>query len=174
MEDQVSEQSNNGSGSAGGVNTGYSAEYVKELRDEAASWRVKFRETEDKFNALNSKIETTTKQSSIQEILNQKEIKGVNPKWIELKDGMTPEVAVDNFLKEYPHLGKVESNPGDNNQHSPRNTRAPQVPNHDNSNIENTQVSELKAIKQDPIARSKLRNQYRMMLAKNSGSTYDM
>lgn len=167
----MSEQNNSGGSTQEGKSTGYSAEYVKELRDEAASWRVKFREVEDKFNSLNAKLDAQSKQTSIQDVLNSKNIKGVNPKWVELKDGMTPEVAVDNFLKEYPHLGKVE-----NDDYKPqppnRNTRTPMIPQNDNSNIENTQISELKAIKQDPIARSKLRNQYRMMLAKNSNSTY--
>ena len=37
-------------------NAGYSAEYVKSLRDEAASWRTKLRETETEVSNLKQTI----------------------------------------------------------------------------------------------------------------------
>lgn len=159
-----------GTQNGNGNSTGYSAEYVKELRDEAANWRTKLREVEDKFNKLSSEIESTKKQSTVQEVLTKKGITGINPRWVEIGEGSTPEAAVDKFLKDYPHLLPKENTftPVKGNNVRPMNTQ------YDNSNVENTNVSELKAIKKDPIARSKLRDQYRSMLAKNSGSGYSI
>lgn len=165
---------NNNSGGTQGNSTGYSADYVKELRDEAAGWRTKLRETEDKLNKLQADIDSKNKQNTIQDVLSKKGMTGINPKWIEIGDGMTPEQAVDKFVKDYPHL--FTQKPSDDftskDTGTPRSNYRPMVPNYDNSNVENTDKSELKAIKKDPIARSKLRDHYRSLLNKSSGGSF--
>lgn len=151
--------------------TGYSSEYVKELRDEAAGWRTKLRDTEDRLNKLTIDIENSKKQSTVSEILSQRGAKGVKPSWIEVEEDGNAETAVDNFLKEYPQFTqKDEFVP---NSQKKNRAAPPMKTQRDNSNIENTEISELSAIKKDPIARAKLRDLYRGLLAQNSSSKYE-
>ena len=56
---------NNGSGNQN-TNNAYSQEYVSSLREEAASWRVKFKETNTKLESLQKEIESTKTQSNLQ------------------------------------------------------------------------------------------------------------
>lgn len=162
------------SGNQGTQNTGYSAEYVKTLRDEAAAWRTKLRETETEIQTLKQTIQKTQIDNTIGKELEKRGLK-INPSWIQIEEGMAPDKAVDKFLKDYPQLagstGDIHASTEQNHTVPPNAGRKPMVPNSQNTNIENTAKSELSAIKKDPVAREKLRGLYRGLLAQNSGSS---
>lgn len=148
-------------------NTGYSAEYVKTLRDEAASWRTKLRDTEAKVTELETSIYESKTTNSISQELTSRNIK-VDPKWITLEENQAPKDAVDKFLKEYPQF--VAKEKGDfTPDPKPAPGRKPMQTAKPNTNVENTNVSDLEAIKTDPIARAKLRDHYRALLARDAG-----
>lgn len=148
------------------TSTGYSSEYIKNLRDEAATWRTKLRETEAKVQELESTIKGERVANTVGKELEKRGIK-CDPSWVKMEEGVTPEKAVDKFLKDYPQLAQVAEVPilPKNKNLRPMGTNLP------DSNIENTAKSELDAIRKDPIAREKLRDLYRGLLAKSSGSS---
>jgi len=150
--------------------TGYSAEYVRSLRDEAATWRTKLRETEAKLTTLEETVKEQIRNSTVSAELAKRNLK-IDPSWIKLEDKQEVKDAVDKFLKDYPQFGTTETN--DNNiQTKPKPVgKTPMAPNLPNSNIENTDVSELGAIKADPVARAKLRQLYRGLLAQSARSS---
>ena len=145
--------------------TGYSAEYIKNLRDEAATWRLKLRESEVKVTELETTIKGERVANTVGRELEKRGLK-CNPSWVKLEDGVTPEKAVDKFLKDYPQWAQSAEVPILPNRN--KNLR-PMGANLPDSNIENTAKSELDAIRKDPIAREKLRSLYRGLLAKSSG-----
>lgn len=140
----------------------YSSEYVKSLRDEAASWRTKLRELETKYTELETKVKADYTANTIGKELEKRGVKA-DPTWVKVEEGQSPEQAVDKFLKDYPHLQSTSDN-----SFVPKPTKKPMRPNTANSNIENTAVSELDAIKKDPIARNKVRDLYRGLLAQSA------
>jgi hypothetical protein len=159
---------NQGTGDQGtkDQSTGYSAEYIKNLRDEAATWRTKLRETEAKVAELTATINGERIANTVGKELEKRGIK-CDPSWVKMEEGQTPEKAVDKFLKDYPQLAQVAEVPI-----IPKNKNLrPMGANLPDSNIENTAKSELDAIKKDPIAREKLRNLYRGLLAKSAGAS---
>ena len=146
------------------TSTGYSPEYIKNLRDEAATWRLKLRETEAKVQELTNTINGERVANTVGRELERRGIK-CDPSWVKLEEGVTPEKAVDKFLKDYPQFAQAAEVPI-----LPKNKNLrPMGANMPDSNIENTAKSELDAIKKDPIAREKLRDLYRGLLAKSSG-----
>lgn len=153
--------------------TGYSAEYVKTLRDEAASWRTKLRETEQKVEEVTNKVtelETAATQKTVTDTIateiTSRNLK-IDPSFVKLEENQTPKDAVDKFLKAYPQFGEATNVQPE--QKAPG--KSPMPPKSQNTNIENTAVSELDAIQKDPIARSKLRNLYRGLLAQSAGTS---
>lgn len=146
--------------------TGYSAEYIKNLRDEAATWRTKLRDTEVKVAELTATINGERIANTVGKELEKRGIT-CDPSWVTMEEGQTPEKAVDSFLKKYPQLAAVAEVPI-----IPKNKNLrPMGANLPDSNIENTAKSELDAIRKDPIAREKLRSLYRGLLAKSAGSS---
>jgi hypothetical protein len=143
--------------------TGYSAEYVKSLRDEAATWRTKLRDVETELNTMKVTISKQETLNSINTELSTRKIK-VDPSWIKLEKDQSPKDAVDKFLKDYPQFAIASE---DNNTYVPK-SRKPMGAKPNNTNVENTDVSEIKSIKQDPIARAKLRDHYRALLSRNN------
>jgi hypothetical protein len=81
-----------GTAPATNTSTGYSDDYVKQLREEAASWRVKFRELQTQFQS--KEIETGLAQRGIK----------AKASWIEIKEGQSVSEALDAFASEFPHL----------------------------------------------------------------------
>jgi hypothetical protein len=156
--------SESGSGAPkAGENTGsFSPEYIKELREEAASWRTKFRETETKFTELSEKMSKTEQVSKIKQELDALGVKA-DPSWVKVDQGMSPSDAVNKFLEEYPHLGPASN--GENTPSQKPPTRKPMRTEGKNSNIPNTNDAEYSSVKKDPIARTKLREIYRAMLS---------
>lgn len=149
-----------------GSSTGYSKEYVANLREEAATWRTKLRETEAKVEELSNTIKGERQSNTVGRELERRGLK-CNPDWVVVEEGSTPEKAVDKFLKDYPQFAQVAEIPI-----MPKNKNLrPMGANLPDSNIENTAKSELEAIRKDPIARDKLRSLYRGLLAKSAGTS---
>jgi len=148
----------------GTENTGYSAEYVKSIRDEAASYRVKAREAEEKFSTLEKTVSESKTVGTINDEFTKRGIKA-DPSWVNLEDGQTPEKAVDKFLKSYPQFSA---------ELQPQKIvgKTPMSPPKTNSNLERSTVSELGAIKNDPVARAQLRDKYRGLLANQANTNY--
>lgn len=147
---------NKGAGSTNNVQVEpvYSKEYVSSLREEAATWRTKLRETEEKVKTLEGK----TTIDSVSKILTDKGVKA-DASWVKLEQGMTPEQAVDKFIELYPHLVNKETP-------KPKETNKPNPQKKENTNADNRFVAnqDLDAVKQDPIGRAKLRDHYRSLL----------
>jgi len=146
-------------------NTGYSAEYVKELRDEAASYRTKARDANDELTTLKGIITADKTAGTINAEFTKRGIKA-DPKWVTLDEGQDASKAVDKFLKDYPQFSTPQAQP------PVIPGRAPMSPQRTNTNIENNAVSELGAIKNDPIARAQLRDQYRNLLANQANTNF--
>jgi len=152
----------NGTGSQPQSNTGgYSAEYVKELREEAASWRTKFRDTEAKIKTLEESIAGNEKTSSIKAELIKRNL-DIDVDFIKVEQGEKVDQAVDRFLKKYPQFGKP----------APKEpTRRPMTPEKQNTNTPPVFDEDYEAVKKDPVARTKLRELYRGMLTQGSNLT---
>jgi len=86
----------NQSGTEDKQSTGFSEDYVKQLREEAASWRTKFRELES--GSKNQKIEMELIKNNIK----------AKPSWVEVKEGQSIEDAVKEFSQEFSHLVQIQ------------------------------------------------------------------
>lgn len=138
----------------------FSPEYVKELREEAASWRTKFRETESRVQQLEQTINMSTIISNVKSEISKRGLK-INPEFITIGEDGDAVKAVDAFLEEYPQFAM----PAD----QPRQTQTFEKPiASQKSNTNNIPVRKgnIMDIKNDPIARAKLRDQYRSMLGR--------
>jgi len=144
---------------------GFSADYIKELRDEAASWRTKFREQEQKTTTLEAEVGKLVKEHTLGTELAKRNL-NVDPSWITLEEGKSPKEAVDAFLEKYPQFssegaGSPEPEP------KPNQGRRPMTPQRPNSNVPRFANSDYESVKKDPIARAKLRDHYRSLLGEN-------
>jgi len=157
----MSDQNNNGTGSQQNNPGSYSADYVKELRDEAASWRTKFRDAEQSLSSMNDKLASMEKTFTLKSELDKRGV-AVDPSWVKVEEGMSPSQAVDKFVEQYPQF-QTENNQN-NSQPQPSPTPRPMKPEKQNSNAPKFKDSDYKSIKNDPVARSKLRDMYRSML----------
>lgn len=144
-----------------GTGSAFTADYVRELREEAASWRTKFRETEGKVTDLSNKLEAITTSAKVTEELAKRGLK-INPKFITLGEDKDPVKAVDSFLEEYPQFGSEAFSP------EPRRKEVgkPNPASKDNSNKPSARRGNIMDAAKDPIARAKLRDQYRSMLGR--------
>jgi hypothetical protein len=140
---------------------GYSAEYVRELREEAASWRTKFRETEARVKTLEESIAGNERTSSIKAELIKRNLE-IDVDLIKLEQGEKADQAVDRFLKKYPQFGKPAGK---------EPTRRPMTPEKQNTNTPHVFDEDYEAVKKDPVARTKLRELYRGMLTNGSNLT---
>jgi len=139
----------------------FSAEYVRELRQENASWRTKLRDLEGRYNELESSLKKTQVTNNVAQELTKRGI-NANPSWISLKEGETPQQAVDSFLNEYPQFaGQQQVEP------KPQPVKPPIPPAHrsDQRTGMPDNTRSLKEMKEDPVARAKVRDQYRQMLS---------
>lgn len=148
--------------------TGFSQEYVQELRQEAAHWRTKSRDLEGKLSEYTRAEEEYKIVSTISEELKSKGIEGVEPHWVELSDGQTPSQAVDAFLKKHPKFASEQTEPQQRRSATPKPTGTDQG----NSNVSREINPEYSQLKKDPVARERLRSQYRDLIARSGhGST---
>lgn len=141
--------------------TGFSPEYVKGLREEAASWRTKYQE---------ARAQLTT--GSIKQELQAQGVKA-EASWVDYKPEVeTAADAVARFLTKHPHL-----EPSANTDAPGPNAKVPQamspgvrsntnnVASKANGALKGRSLSE---IQKDPKARHNLRDQYRTMLREAS------
>jgi hypothetical protein len=140
----------------------FSEEYVRELRQEAASWRTKCRELEQTMTTKDIQVEL--------------EKNGVNAEasWVDLKDGQTVKEAIAEFIEKYPNLKKEDTLPSKEDRPVVRPIGAPKP----NSNAPGPKAKtlmgrSLKEIKKDPVARAALRSQYRQLLAQKSNQNFE-
>lgn len=155
--------------------TGFSEDYVKELRQENAGWRTKVRDLEEKLQLNELKTELLQHGAN------------VNPKWVEIREGQSVGDAVRTFLDEYPQF--ITTNTGSNNTATSdsdndkgptfKNAPKPNTTTKSNSNNVGPKANSgsfggrnLDEIRKDPKARASLRDQYREMLALQSNKKY--
>lgn len=148
------------------ASTGYSAEYVKTLRDENAGWRTKLRETETELTTLRDIQAGEKLDATIGVELTKRGVEA-NPAWVDLTEGQTIPQAVDAFLVKYPSIAAVRQE--EVNEPAPRSTHKPMGTQKQNTNVQTGAVSDIAAIRKDPVARAKLRDIYRGMLNLNTG-----
>ena len=154
---------------AGGHGTGFSQEYVQELRQENATWRTKLREAE----AIIAKYEKAEQDYIINDKvtaeLTERGIEGVDPTWVDVPEGTEVKKAVDAFLEKHPNLAqpKAPANPLDGKvpERKAGPTPVPQGTKNRDTNVQpNPNGDDYATIKKDPIARAKLRDLYRGLL----------
>lgn len=139
----------------------FTTEYVKELREEAASWRTKYRDTERKYNELDKQVKEAVTTSKIEQEINKRGLK-INPSFIKLGDDKDPVKAVDSFLEEYPQFAGESVKETVRREHvKPISTEKKNT----NMTIKSDSVME---VKNDPIARAKLRDHYRALMNRGS------
>jgi hypothetical protein len=140
-------------------NTTFSAEYVRELRSENAQWRTKLREMESRYGELENKMDSMNTKTTVASELLKRGVK-VNPDWIKPQEGQSVGEAIDNFLNEYPQFA-VEQQP------TQEPTR-PAIPKSSRSepktNVPTPGERSISELKEDPKARSEVRDLYRQML----------
>ena len=140
--------------------TAFSSEYVRELREEAASWRTKFREAEAKVQTLEQTIQVGNIISNVKNEIDKRGLK-INPEFITIGDDGDAVKAVDAFLEEYTQFAIVEPP-----KRTPNFDTKPITSSKTNTNNNPVRKGNIMDIKNDPIARAKLRDQYRSMLGR--------
>jgi len=141
----------------------YSAEYVKSLRDEAASWRSKLRDTESSLTQSKNEISQIKLETTVGAEIKKRNLT-IDPSWVKMEEGQSVEQAVDAILKKHPNLA-TETTPTQEAETRTFTTKQkPMAVNNPNTNVNLTPVNEYDAVKKDPVARAKLREQYRSML----------
>lgn len=139
----------------------FSPEYVKELREEAASWRTKFREVEAKVQTLEQTIQVGAIVSNVKNEIEKRGLK-INPEFITIGEDGDAAKAVDAFLDEYPQFAVTTEPP-----RRAQNFDTKPIPStKTNTNNNPARKGNIMDIKNDPIARAKLRDQYRSMLGR--------
>lgn len=139
----------------------FSPEYVKELREEAASWRTKFRDMETKVQTLEQTIQVATVVSQVKNEIAKRGLK-INPEFITLGEDGDPVKAVDAFLEEYPQFA-VEPTPKTTQNVNREKPITSQKVNTNNNTVRKGNIMD---VAKDPIARAKLRDQYRSLLGR--------
>lgn len=140
----------------------FDKEYVTKLREEAAQWRTKYRELE--AQGLYKDVQLEFAKRGIE----------ADPSWVVIAEGQSIKDAVDGLVAKHPNLSAptpvAPTLPIENTSvrrvqvpsvmsAGPANSDTPPTPFKDRSPAE---------IKKDPVARSKLRDQYRALLASSS------
>lgn len=147
---------------------GFSQDYVKELRQENASWRTKVRDLEQQLRFTEIKTELLKHGAD------------VNPKWVDVDEGQSVRDAVNTFLAEYPQFISNNNNISTTNKEPTfkKVTKPEQASKSDSNhpgpkpNNGNYGGRSLNEIKKDPKARASLRDQYRQLLAQQSNQEY--
>lgn len=145
----------------------FSPEYVKELREEAASWRTKYRDLETKAQTLEQTIKVGEIVSKVTSEISKRGLK-INPEFITIGEDGDPVKAVDAFLEEYPQFA-VTSEPNTTQDTQQIVNRAKPITSEKvNTNNHPARKGNIMDIAKDPIARAKLRDQYRSMLGRGN------
>lgn len=146
----------------------FSEEYVKKLREEAASWRTKCRELEAQQHM--TQVEAELAKRGIQ----------ADPRWVSMEEGQTVGEAIDALVASYPSLQTktVEEPQGFDldfaPEPKPRVTPKPVAPSAPQSTtpkparVNRINSRNIAEIRKDPQARAKVRDLYRSMLQRGS------
>lgn len=139
----------------------FDEKYVGKLREEAAQWRTKYRELE--AQGLYKDVEVEFAKRGIE----------ADPSWVNVAEGQSIGEAVDALVTKHPNLSSTVPSVTTPTVDEPKVTR-PLAPKAMAAGSPKTETpTTLKdrtpsEIKKDPVARSKLRDQYRALLAGSS------
>lgn len=149
----------------------FSADYVSELRAENASWRTKLRDEQASNLTLQNQIDANTKVNTISTEFQKRGITA-NPKWVEQSKDQSVNDAVDLFLKNYPQFGQTDIPDGNKpssetvHQAGPKKPEIPGVfKGQQKTNLPPGQPRDVMEVAKDPVARAKVRDRYRELLA---------
>lgn len=157
---------------------GFPLEYVEKLRYENASGRVKFRDLEKRFETLEENIKRHVTESPISDELKKRNLT-IEPSWIKIEKDKSVAESVDTFLKKYPQFEskstevdftprkettQEKSTTTQEEKEKEKSTQKPMSTQKTNTNVQIGKVSDVGAIKKDPIARAKLRDHYHSLL----------
>jgi len=148
----------------------YDEDYVKKLREEAAGWRVKYRE-----------LETQNERTTVEAELAKRGIKA-DPNWVSIEQGQSVGDAIDNLVEQYPHLKAepITNEPGDDllldltpapKQRTMPKPIAPSSQNTTNPKpVKSARITSknITEIRKDPQTRAKVRDLYRELLTRGS------
>ncbi len=151
------------------VETGFSSDYVKQLREENAKWRTRVRELEGKTTEL--EVASELGRQNIQ----------AEPQWVSVGEGESVKEAVERFKTKYPNLISTPE-PTKEEPPSPMDVikKKVQTPGVRPTSPDKTQINEkqgpaellkhrqLEEIKKDPNARAEMRDHYQQLL-RNQG-----
>jgi hypothetical protein len=143
--------------------TGFSAEYVEQLRKENASWRKKVRELEAAHTVTEVGLELAKRGVE------------ADPLWVKLEEGQSVQEAVESFIERYPRLVATNGAPMAHEE-SPTLRTAPTPLNPSPKHVNTPGPSaggslahrSLEEIRKDPLARKALQEQYQEMLRASS------
>ena len=149
----------------------FDADYVKELRSEAAKYRNKAKDLEGQLKKYSS-LEGQITEMKIENELVRRGVQA-DPSWIKLNDGQQISEAVDSFLEKYPQFAPFSVN---EEEEAPRRKTYPQALPTDpgNAGVPGPPAKgpfsgrDIDSVKEDPKARSQLRDHYRQLLAASS------
>ena len=144
----------------------FSLDYLQELRQENASWRTKYRDSEASKTELESKLSKNTVQSQVANEFVKRGIKA-DPSWLKVPEGSDVAVAVDGFVAEYPQFADTGKTSTETKEIT--NPTKPTIPatNKQSQKTNNTGSLDRSIIEQrdDPKARSEIRDHYRSLLS---------
>lgn len=145
-------------------------DYVSELRAEAASWRKKFRDTESQLAMYQQAEKDFVVNDRISKELSKRNVKDVEPTWVDIQEGQEAAEAVDSFLEKHPRF-KMEAENVDPQPVRRGATTKPLDVNKTNTNVPSIgPVRDILSIKEDPQSRAKLRDTYRALIAQQSNT----
>jgi len=137
----------------------FDAKYVKELREEAAKYRLQLRE-----------LETKVAQGDVEKELMKRGVMA-EAGWVKVAEGQPVSEAVDSFIEKYPHLVSAKDEPKPSDVASRKSKLSPPMSSgKTESNRPGPRPSgnldrNMSEIKQDPKARAALRQQYQELLS---------
>ncbi len=149
---------------------GFSQEYVKSLREENKTWRIKVRELEDRQVKMEADMSGKQLQFDVATELGNRGIKA-DPSWVKVVQGQSVSDAIDSFTAQYPNMVPGEEppvDPVDPPVQPAGQPGKPEIP-ATRKPVKNTNSSggsqSITDQRDDPTTRSKYRDQYRSLLA---------
>lgn len=146
----------------------FDADYVKQLRSEAAKYRTKAKDLSEELEGYKG-LEAQIEAIRVENELVRRGIEA-EPQWVQIQDGEDPSQAVDRFLENYPQFGagSQEQQPVEQEQESRKTYPKAMPPKPMNPNANNWGQRSLDEIKEDPAARQNLTDVYRDLLKTSS------
>lgn len=145
----------------------FDAEYVKQLRSEAAKYRSQVKELKTEmegYKGLEAQISTIR-------IENEFVRRGITaePSWVQIQEGEAPSQAVDRFLEKYPQFAGGGTQRTVEEEQTPAAPELPRSMPPKPTNTHHQPLSrDLEDIKKDPVQRQNLTDLYRDLLRSNS------